>query len=341
MRIAIFGSYGQGNLGDEAIADGLAKVLKKAFPDSTLVLFSHHHQILNDHHPDFETIRPMIASGIRSFWAQLKTAEWQKNIEILKTCNLIIIGGGGIFHDQEVGQKGFSPLFIWWLRSILFKLLGKRIAIAAVGIGPLKSGLSHWWLKGIFKRAAIITVRDQSSQELAQQFTNKLVTIVPDPVWGLFPTPSNKTPSGILGINIRPNNRFTTNQLLNKLFNLIDEAKSQTKFNQIVLFPFALHQPDDRDIMKELAPLIQQHTHLPVSIIAYNNTIDAYNEIARCDHFIATRFHSYIFAKSAEVSCTLLSYSDKTDQISKHEKVYYLEQQKLAITFWHQKLMVD
>ncbi len=341
MRIAIFGSYGQGNIGDEAIADGLAKIIKKAAPDSTLVLFSHQHPTLNDPHPDFETIRPMIASGVRSLWSQLKTGEWQKNLQILKTYDLVMIGGGGIFHDQEVGQKGLSPLFIWWLRSIFFKLFSKRIAIAAVGIGPIKSGLSHWWLKGILKRAEIITVRDQSSQELAQRFTNKPITVLPDPVWGLLPEPSSKTSSGILGINIRANHRFTSEQLWEQLVSLIDTATNQSKFKKIRLIPFALHHPDDRDMMNEIAPLIERHTHLPVIITLCSNTLDAYHQVAQCDYFIATRFHSYIFAKSAEVDCTLLSYSDKTDQISKHEKVYYLEQQKLAIAFWHQKLIVD
>jgi polysaccharide pyruvyl transferase CsaB len=341
MQIAIFGSYGQGNIGDEAIADGLAKVIKKAYPKSTLVLFSHQHPSLNDTHPDFETIRPMIASGLRSFWSQLRSGAWQKNIETLKTCDIVMIGGGGIFHDQEVDQKGLSPLFIWWLRTILFKLLGKPIAIATVGIGPIKRGLSHWWLKGIFKRAKIITVRDQSSQELAQRFTNKSVTILPDPVWGLLPTPNSKQSSGILGINIRANHRFTTQQLLEQLIDLIDSAMHQTKFRNILLIPFAQHQPDDRDIMNELAPLIKDHTHLPVTVTHCSNTLDAYNKVAQCDYFIATRFHSYIFAKSADIPCLLLSYSEKTDQITKHEKVYYLEQQKLAIAFWHQKLLVD
>lgn len=341
MRIAIFGSYGQGNIGDEAIADGLAKIIKQAIPTTELVLFSHLGSLPNEKHTAYESVKPMIASGLRTLWHQLRSGEWKANIETLKKCNWIMIGGGGIFHDQEVGQKGFSPLFIWWLRSVLFKFLGKKVAITAVGIGPIKNSLSYWWLRGIFKRAEIITVRDEASQVLAKELTRKAVTLLPDPVWGLLPTPSAKVSTGTLGINIRANNRFTTEQLVKKLIEMIDSVSKTVFFRKIDLIPFAFHHPDDREIMNKVAATISAHTHLPTTVATESNVKDIYAKVAQCDHFIATRFHSYIFAVSADTPCSLLSYSGKTDQISKHQKVYYLEQQKLAVAFWHQKLLVD
>lgn len=341
MRIAIFGSYGQGNIGDEAIADGMAKIIKQAHPETQLILFSHCHSELHEKHTEFETVKPMIASGLRSLWQQLRSGEWKATLETLKTCNWIMIGGGGIFHDQEIGQQGFSPLFIWWLRCILFKFLGKKIAIAAVGIGPIKNSLSYWWLRGILKRAEVITVRDEASQALAKTLTRKLVTLLPDPVWGLLPSPPAKVTTGTLGINIRANNRFTTEQLVKKLIGIIDSITKKSVFKKIELIPFAFHNPDDRELMNKVVATISAHTSLPTTIAAGSNVNDIYARVAQCDHFIATRFHSYIFAVSADIPCSLLSYSDKTDQISKHQKNYYLEQQKLAIAFWHQKLLVD
>ena len=341
MRIAIFGSYGQGNIGDEAIADGIAKIMKQAVPGTTLVLFSHQSSSINEKHSGFETIRPMIASGLRSLWHQLNNGEWHTNMQVLKTCDWIMIGGGGIFHDQEIGQKGLSPLFIWWLRTILFKLLGKKIAIVAVGIGPIKHRLSYWWLKGILKRAEIITVRDENSEIIAKGLTTKTITILPDPVWGLLPAPKSKSTSGTLGINIRANHRFPNQELVKRLINIIDSITPQIPFKNILLVPFAFHNPDDRELMNEVASIIATHTHVPVTIATETSIEDIYHKVAHLDYFIATRFHSYIFATSADTPCALLSYSDKTDQISKHKKVYYLEQQKLATAFWHQKLQVD
>ncbi len=339
MQIAIFGSYGQGNIGDEAIADGLARIFDQAIPESELILFSHLDSTLTDTHKQFKSVLPMIATGLRSLWQQLLNGTFRKTHNILKACDWIIIGGGGILHDQEVGQHGLSPLFIWWLRAVYFSFLGKRIALAAVGVGPIKNKLSYTWLKGIVKRTTIITVRDEQSQQILKSLTTKEVTVVPDPVWGLF-TSSTKIPgdSSTLGINIRENNRYTQTEMAQRLFKVIKGLKEQIRITHIQLIPFALHTPDDRDIMVPIVSTLQDLTQLPVAIVTPTTPAQAFELVSKCDYFIATRFHSYIFAQSADVPCELLSYSSKTDEISKHSKADYLAQQQLAIQFWHNQL---
>ncbi len=338
MRIALFGSYGQGNIGDEAIADGLAKIFKAALPEVDLILFSHLSPVLADTHPQFSTVLPMIATGIRSLWQQLKDGNLKRGVQVLKDCNWIAIGGGGIFHDQEVSQKGFSPLFIWWLRSVLFKLLGRKVAIAAVGIGPLNKRLSQFWLRGILKRADIITVRDQASQKLASACTSKKVTVVPDPVWGLFTKSSNKNTDQILGINIRENHRLNKTAILEQLIKNIKALKKITTFKEIQLIPFALANPDDREIMKLIANNLRQTTQLPINIVAPKNTREAFDLVSNCNYFLAMRFHSYIFAESAQVPSQLISYSSKTDEITKYPLSQYLEDQTETIIFWRHHL---
>lgn len=339
MQITIFGSYGQGNIGDEAIADGLANIFHQAIPGSELILFSHLDPALKDSHKQYKSIEPMIATGLRSLWRQFRDNTFKRTTKILKQSDWIIIGGGGILHDQEVGQHGFSPLFIWWLRTMYFNFVGKRIALAAVGVGPIKNKLSYTWLKGILKHTTVITVRDEQSQQILKSLTTKDVTLVPDPVWGLFGD-STKTldDSAILGINIRENNRFTPPEMLQKLIKIIDQVKKQIPIKHIQLIPFALHNPDDRDAMIPLVENLQNQTQLPVKIVTPETTAQAFQLVAQCDYFIATRFHSYIFAQSVGVPCQLLSYSSKTDEITKYSKADYLAQQKIAIQFWHQQL---
>ncbi|MBP7056891.1 polysaccharide pyruvyl transferase family protein, partial [Candidatus Gracilibacteria bacterium] len=182
MLFAVLGSYGRSNIGDEAIADGIAKMLHAVDPSCELVLFTHDTQAVAAQHPSYQIHQPMIASGLRSFWQQWRSGTWSKSIEILKSADWVIIGGGGIFHDHEVGQKGLNPLFIWWLRTLLLQFFKKPILIWSVGVGPIQNQSSSFWLKGILKRAHTITVRDQASTDLAKQYTNKEISIVPDPV---------------------------------------------------------------------------------------------------------------------------------------------------------------
>lgn len=336
MQIALFGSYGQGNIGDEAIADGLAYIFQTIDPSCKLILFSHQSPALQDKHPAFSEVVPMIASGVRSFLQQWQNGTWRKNKTLIGNSDWVVIGGGGIFHDQEIAQRGFSPLFIWWLRTLLFKYLRKRIAIATVGIGPINSTLSKIWLKGILKRADIITVRDHASQQLAHTVTSKMVTILPDPVWGLFTSvslPSLPT-QGTLGINVRENHRFDIATLLSKITTLITEIQTVFTIKDIHLIPFALHQPDDRELMKTVAEYLRSHYSVPVSITSPTSSQEAFKIVAACQYFIASRFHSYIFAESAQIPCKLISYSSKTDEITKYSRAQYIEQQKNALEFW-------
>ena len=48
----------------------------------------------------------MLASGLRSFITQLSSGAWKQSIKLLKQSDVIIIGGGGLFYEQEKGHKG-------------------------------------------------------------------------------------------------------------------------------------------------------------------------------------------------------------------------------------------
>lgn len=338
MLFCLFGSYGQNNFGDEAIADGIIRTLHSTHSDFKVVLFSHNPNESSNLHPKCADIRPMIASGIRSFLQQKENGDWQKNKKIIKNADWIIIGGGGIFHDKEIGQSGTNPLFIWWLRSMYFKYLHKKIIIWGVGVGPLGKPVSKFFLKGILKRADIITVRDQASFDLIKKITNKEIHSIPDPVWGLFEATNNTCQKKILGINIRESYRLSSKQLIPKLITYIQDLSKQISFEEIWLIPFALGKPDDRDLMSKIIPELHKHFPISITIKTPNSPLAAFSLVSSCIHFIAMRFHSYIFAVSANIPCTLLSYSSKTDEITKHDKQYYLQKQKSSISFWRKYL---
>lgn len=338
MRFALFGSYGKGNIGDEAIADGIYKSLIAIDAQAQVILFSHNVEESREIHPQFTDIRPMIASGIRSLFRQLASGTWKKSITDLKNCDYIIIGGGGIFHDQETDQKGLSPLFIWWLRSVLFRWLKKPILIWGVGIGPISHQLSPIWLRGILKRAKIITTRDQYSAELAKTHSGIEATIIPDPVWDLFrPLEKNNTHK-ILGINIRENNRLNQTKTKEMVISCITEIIKTDSFKGIQLIPFATSNPDDRTVMEPLIEELENKFRLPVTITTPSTPKEAFEIVSNCSYFIAMRFHSYIFACAAQVPCSLLSYSKKTDEITKHSVAEYIAQHITAINFWRHQL---
>ncbi len=336
MKFALFGSYGRDNIGDEAIADGIHKMLQEIIPSAEITLFTHNIETAATLHPQFSAIKPVIATGLRSLFRQWQSGVWKENIRTLQECDYIIVGGGGIFHDYETEQKGINPLFIWWLRVLIFALLKKPILIWAVGIGPIHKSFSHFWLKGILKRAHTITVRDQDSALLVHNVQHT-ATIVPDPVWGLFQNQS-KTKDPTLTINIRPNQRIPSLQIKKLLYEKISSLQTQYQFQKIQFIPFALKQPDDRELMNEFVKELGDRFHIPVTIVSPQSPLEAFTLIAKSTAMIAMRFHSYIFAQSAQCPCILLSYSAKTDAIAQQTLLKNLALQKQAQVFWLQIL---
>lgn len=334
MRFTVLGSYGRSNIGDEAIANGIAKMLRKIDPQSELILFTHDTQAVAAQHVSYQIHQPMIATGLRSFWRQWRDGTWSKSIELLRSSHWVIIGGGGIFHDHEVGQKGLNPLLIWWLRTVLMKFLKKPILIWSVGIGPIQNQSSSFWIKGILKRAHTITVRDQASADLAKLYTNKEITVVPDPVWGSLPNQPQPKEEGTLGISIRESNRYSLEQLEKLLFETIDQILKTHTIKKIILIPFAFHQPDDRQLMGSIVTKLNTHYLMPVEISKAQTIESIYATVASCGFFVAMRFHSYIFAQSAKVPSSLMSYSSKTDEITKSTVQEYESQQQDTVVFW-------
>ncbi|MBP7057691.1 polysaccharide pyruvyl transferase family protein, partial [Candidatus Gracilibacteria bacterium] len=135
-------------------------------------------------------------------------------------------------------------------------------------------------------------------------------------------------------ISIRESHRYSSEQLEKLLCETINQILKTQLIKRIILVPFAFHQPDDREIMSDIATKLTTHYSLPVEI-STSQTIDSvYATVASCSFFIAMRFHSYIFAQSARVRCHLMSYSSKTDEITKSTAEEYESQQLDTVVFW-------
>ncbi len=82
-KVLIAGYYGFGNTGDEAILEAMINDFRILKPDISIIVVSGNPQETTNLH-------------------QVKSVPWsdiQEIIAAMKTCDLVILGGGGIFHD--------------------------------------------------------------------------------------------------------------------------------------------------------------------------------------------------------------------------------------------------
>jgi polysaccharide pyruvyl transferase CsaB len=158
-RILIAGYYGYGNLGDEAILDGL------------LTGFRRHDASL-----DFTVVAGDTAAAERDH--HVTAIPWESINGIISSASesdLVILGGGGLFHDYwEVDtDTRLTPFHEGLSRysaiPLVSALVNKPCMILGVGVGPLRTEQSRQLTRSCFGLASEWTVRDVGSLRWLQQ----------------------------------------------------------------------------------------------------------------------------------------------------------------------------
>ena len=144
--VLISGAYGLGNPGDEAILEAILARIREADNSIPVTVLS----------------RSPAQTAERFKIRALKSFSLFRIIKTLKSCSLLISGGGSLL------QIAFSTRsLLYYLYIIrLAKRMGCRVLMYGCGIGPIKGGLSKKLAaKTIDSCADCITLRDSDALE--------------------------------------------------------------------------------------------------------------------------------------------------------------------------------
>jgi len=156
LRFAIAGYYGFGNVGDEAILASLVADLRLEYPGARFeIIGADYHRTLGG-----EDIRYVL-------WD-----DWQAVIQAVTTCDLLIVGGGGLFNSY----LGYSPesllvasrhfgAFTFSLPQLAY-VLGKPCCLCAVGASHFDSPEALRHARLAVRLATICTVRDEATKRI-------------------------------------------------------------------------------------------------------------------------------------------------------------------------------
>jgi polysaccharide pyruvyl transferase CsaB len=178
-RVAISGSYGGMNLGDEAILEVILRELRASL-DVDVVVFSRNSK-------DTEQRHKIRAIPIR---------EMHKDdvIEELRKLDLFILGGGGILFDGLVEDM---------LRDVNWaKELGIPVMVYAVSVGPLKTPESKQLVVTALNKVDKITVRENEAKRILHDLgIEQEIEVTADPGLLLKPQSFTKEMLKMEGIN--------------------------------------------------------------------------------------------------------------------------------------------
>jgi len=177
--VAISGSYGGMNLGDEAILESILRELRASL-DVDVTVFSHNVK-------DTERRHKARAVPIRELHKNEVLGE-------LRKLDLFVLGGGGILYD-DVAQI--------FLRDVVWaKELEVPVMVYAISAGPLKSAEAKQLVSQTLNRVDLITVREGEAKRILTDIgVDRDIEITSDPALLLKPQNFTKEMLKKEGIN--------------------------------------------------------------------------------------------------------------------------------------------
>ena len=314
-RVTIFAATGWHNLGDEAILYAEVSYLRTRYPGARISFAT----------SDSNSSILPLEWGTRWYWyfpCEIRSRPlanvgffFRTVWEIFRS-DLVVIGGGGIFYDNEAGQSFRRQVFGWSLRSRLARFFRKKTLFFGVGVDVRPDNLPV--LRRIFDfPSAIVTVRDAKSAESLSAIGIP-ATVLPDPAF-LFP-PVKRNPIFVesrrsVGLSIRkgylPDGLESVRQIV---LAVRDSGFEPVFLNQ----SFHPRSPETNDHVF-LEPLARELSIR--SSASLSETLSWYSGLSAV---VAMRLHAGVLSFVNGIPFYLLSYSKKTDEFAKRVRTKWV-----------------
>jgi O-antigen biosynthesis protein len=312
-RIMIAGYYGFGNTGDEAILEAIIQELRELYAGIAMIVVSGDPSHTERNYP---------VQAIP--WADVQRIKNE-----MALCDLVLLGGGGLFHDYW----GFDPNAVLTSRHIgiafytsialLSAILKKPLMLYAVGAGPLYSEMGKSFVSAIAEQARIVSVRDEESRDqlLSLGITNKSIHVTADPVYNLRATPGGNslknpeiTGNPILGVTLR-NWDFEIQPEIWELqiAQAIDAFLDLHSDGRAIFVPFQDVEEqllDDVRISERVRGLMKNFERTTLYKSSHSTSEKA-AILSECDLVMGMRLHSLILAIASSVPVVGLVYDPK------------------------------
>ncbi|OON94749.1 MAG: polysaccharide pyruvyl transferase CsaB [Candidatus Epulonipiscioides saccharophilum] len=319
-RVVISGYYGFDNTGDEAILFAIINMLKANIKSIEIIVLS------ND--PESTALAYKVKAVNRFNPHSI--------INAIKSCDLLISGGGSLLQDVTSLKTIPYYLFIAQL-GILFR---KKVVFYSQGIGPVNHIINKHLIRYIANKVNYIFVRDKKSKLFLESMAIKTnIEISPDPVFALkldhtltFQIKKEIRYKKTVGIYIRP----WKNQA--QIIKVITQISAYLLSLDYKIYFISMQPIQDTQIARQIATSLKNNN---ITVIERPLTIsETLAFTANFEFIIGMRLHSLIMAIIANTPAIALSYDPKIENIM--NELHIDHQIKIEdISFSALKLHVD
>ncbi|HSW99004.1 MAG TPA: polysaccharide pyruvyl transferase family protein [Candidatus Saccharimonadales bacterium] len=326
--ILLLGSYGRGNIGDDAF---LAAALKH-FPEETpLFLNSAHDELL-----------PKAARGRVQTIATSDSRDFKKKLRVFRAIKHVVYCGGDLWVELYGDRYPRQSLYKMLGMNLLARLAGKKVHYLGCGIGNLR-GYSLLLARASARLAHTVIVREPRSAKLLGL---KKSVVLPDLVaslgWPVQPAARQKGQPFTIGISILyhlPNPEQTFPQLLETLHDFVASLPAG-KF-RVVIFPMLISPSDPKDDLWASRQLQLALEDTDAVISPARELEDFVAGLGTVDLMIGARLHANILAMLTGTPTLGIAYRPKVASFFAANKLRdycidlsKLTAQNLSEVFW-------
>lgn len=299
QKITFFVLSGAYNLGDELILRSEIDFFKKKFPSSQVSVATYDENSFFGERENI-TFFSFFPNNFKKKFFKNIFYFWKNAFEIA-TSDIVVIGGGGIFFDNEPGISFKKNLLEWKIRLFWVRLFRKKVIFMGISV-EVKNAENQKKLAKIFRKNDKIFPRDERSTKILESYGVAVETLYDS----VFLTPPNvknfpKKPKKI-GISLRGG--FWSEADISefqKFLDFLEKNNFECIFLSHSLFGSQTHH--DADFVEKN---FSKKYHI-------TRTMDeTFAEYEHIDVMISMRLHATIVAANRGIPVVMIPYGPKT-----------------------------
>jgi polysaccharide pyruvyl transferase WcaK-like protein len=340
-KIALFGVFGAGNLGNECTLQALLHNLRRYVPKAEVhcICTGPEETLRNNDIASASRIREMSLPPMKNRMLRLfrrivvgipvEIYRWFKAIRTLKGAKMLVMTGTGMLGDFGIHPFDLHYDIVKW--SVIAKLCRCKLLFLSVGVGPIRHPLSRCFVKAALSLADYRSYRDDFSKQYLESihFDTKCDTVRPDLAFS-FPTgriPANHDRDDrkpVVGVGLMTyfgkrgtseNGEAVYHEYISNLGSFVIWLLGRNYDVRLLIGDTMF----DSRALRDLRALLERRgIHLTDSRIIdepADSVDDVLSQLATTDFVIASRLHNILLALMLNKPVVAISYHEKIDAL--------------------------
>jgi polysaccharide pyruvyl transferase WcaK-like protein len=342
--ITFFGNFGTHNLGNECTLRAIVQNTRKHLPTAVVNCVCTGPDVTAETHgiPAF-LISYRFAKAFRSprgsdntlkrlirrlvIRIPLEVGEWRRAFRTLRGTDMLVMTGTGMLGDFGIGPLDLHYEILKW--SIVAKLRGCKLLFVSVGAGPIRHPLSRWIVKAALSLADYRSYRDQFSHEYLEfiGFDASRDRVYPDLAFSLLGSEAAITPRAdrdghgrVIGLGLMEyygqhrspaDGERIYRRYIERVAGFAAWLLEQGHSVRLLVGDLTYDTRVKGDLLRLLDASGSKFDRARIIDEPLTSPEDLYEQLAKTDMVVATRFHNVLLALMLGRPVIALSYHEK------------------------------